>query len=67
MADTTASVLCQWKATMVTSTIGSGVIARKSESSTVRLIGGKATEIWGGHLETFEIFLLQKLNSYGEL
>ena len=38
MADTTASVLCQWEATMVTSTIGSGVIARKSEAGTVRLV-----------------------------
>ena len=26
----------------------------------------EATEIWGGHLGNFKIFLLQKLNSYGE-
>ena len=26
----------------------------------------KGTESWGGHSEKFKIFLLQKLNSYGE-
>ena len=26
----------------------------------------EAAEIWGGHLGNFKIFLLQKLNSYGE-
>ena len=38
MADTTASVLCQWESTTVTATAGSGVIVRKSESGTVRLV-----------------------------
>ena len=38
MANTTASVLCQWEATTVTSTTGSGVIARKSKAGTVRLV-----------------------------
>ena len=38
MADTAASVLCHWEATTVTSTAGSGVIVRKSESGTVRLV-----------------------------
>ena len=26
----------------------------------------EVTESWGGHFEKFKIFLLQKLNSYGE-
>ena len=38
MADTAASVLCHWEVTTVTSTAGSGVIVRKSESGTVRLV-----------------------------
>jgi len=38
MADTAASVLCHWEATSVASTPGSGVIIRKSESGTVRLV-----------------------------
>ena len=38
MADTAASVLCHWEATTVTSTTGSGVIVRKSESGIVRLV-----------------------------
>jgi len=38
MADTAASVLCHWEATTVLSDAGSGVIVKKSESGTVRLI-----------------------------
>ena len=38
MADTAASVLCQWEATTLVSATGSGVIVRKSESGTVRLV-----------------------------
>ena len=38
MADTAASVLCHWEAATVTSTTGSGVIVRKSESGTVRVV-----------------------------
>jgi len=38
MADTAASVLYHWEATSVASTPESGVIIRKSESGTVRLV-----------------------------
>ena len=35
-------------------------------SGPVGPLAEEATEIWGGHLGNFKIFLLQKLNSYGE-
>ena len=38
MADTASSVLRHWETANVTSTTGSGVIVRKSESDTVRLV-----------------------------
>ena len=38
MADTASSVLRYWETTNVISTTGSGVIVRKSESGTVRLV-----------------------------
>ena len=38
MADTTSSVLRHWEPTNVISTTGSGIIVRKSESGTVRLV-----------------------------
>ena len=38
MADTASSVLIHWETTNVTSTTGSGVIVKKSESGTVRLV-----------------------------
>ena len=64
MAGTAAFVLCHWEAATVTSTIGSGVIVRKSESDTVRLVrtACKALSKHGseqcGVYKSFTIFLL---------
>ena len=64
MADTAASVLCHWEAATVTSTTGSGVIIRKSESGTVRLVrtACKALSKHGseqsGVYQSFTTFLL---------